>query len=115
MSVATRLAWYQLLVGLGAGVVWGLASGADAAFAAVSGGAASALLSFYTAVKALGKKRQDPSAMLSDFFRAQAWKYALAMVVFVAAIKFFGAQFLPFITAYLATLSIYWFSLLWKE
>ena len=53
--------------------------------------------------------------MLSDFFRAQAWKYVMVAVVFVAAIKIFGHQFLPFITAYLATLSIYWFSLLWKE
>lgn len=115
MSLATRLAWYQLLVGLGAAGVWLGISGRSAALAALAGGAASALLSFYTALKALGRKRQDPGAMLSDFYRAQAWKYVLAAVIFVAAIKIFGNQFLPFITAYLATLSIYWFSLLWKE
>jgi len=115
MSLATRLAWYQLLVGMvAAGVWWGL-SGRAAAVAALAGGAASALISFYTALKALGRKRQSPGAMLSDFYRAQAWKYVLAGVVFVSAIKIFGNQFLPFITAYLATLSIYWFSLLWKE
>jgi ATP synthase protein I len=115
MSLATRLAMYQFVVGLGAGVLWWLVSGPDAALAATAGGSASALLSFYTALKALGLKRQHPHAMLSDFYRAQAWKYVLAAVIFVAAIKIFGHQFLPFITAYLATLSIYWFSLLWKE
>jgi ATP synthase protein I len=115
MSLGTRLAGYQLLVGLGVGVLWWLVSGFDAACAAATGGAASGLLTWYTAVKALGRKHQDPSAMLSDFFRAQAWKYGLAAVIFVAAIKIFGQQFLPFITAYLVSLSIYWFSLLWKE
>lgn len=114
MSLATRLAVYQFLVGLGAGVLWWGVSGSDAAIAAVAGGSASAVISFYTALKAMGRKRQDPHAMLSDFFRAQAWKYVLVAVFFVAAIKIFGHQFLPFITAYLATLSIYWFSLLWK-
>jgi ATP synthase protein I len=115
MSLAVRIALYQLLVGLGAaGVWWGVGDRADA-LAALAGGSASALLSFYTALKALGRKRQDPGAMLSDFYRAQAWKYVLAVVIFVGAIKILGSDFLPFITAYLATLSIYWFSLLWKE
>jgi ATP synthase protein I len=115
MSLATRIVWYQLLVGLGAGALWWLGSGIDAGIAAATGGAASALISYYAALKALGRKRQDPSAMLSDFFNAQAWKYVLSAVVFVAAIKIFGHQFVSFITTYLATLSIYWFSLLWKE
>lgn len=115
MSLALRLSLYQLLVGMGAACVWALLAGRAAAIAALAGGASSALLSFYTALKALGRKRESPAAMLSDFYRAQAWKYALAAVVFVGAIKIFGQQFLPFITAYLATLSIYWFSLLWKE
>jgi ATP synthase protein I len=115
MSVATRIALYQLLVGIAAGLFWWVTGGREAAVAAVAGGASSALLTYYVAVKALGRARQDPSAMLSDFFRAQAWKYVLVSVLFVVAIKLFGRQFLPFITAYLASLSIYWFSLLWKE
>ncbi|SHG80586.1 ATP synthase I chain [Hydrocarboniphaga daqingensis] len=115
MSLATRIVWYQLAVGLGAGLLWWWVSGFDAALAAAAGGAASALISYYAALKALGRAHRDPGAMLSDFFRAQAWKYVMVAVVFVAAIKIFGHQFLPFITAYLATLSIYWFSLLWKE
>ena len=115
MSLATRIAWYQLLVGLVAGGIWWIALGKGAAISATAGGAASALVSFYTALKALGRQRQDPSAMLSDFYRAQAWKYFIVAVIFIVAIKIFGRQFLPFISAYLASLSIYWFSLLWKE
>lgn len=83
--------------------------------AALAGGAGSALLSFYTALKTFGRKRRDPNAMLTDFFRAQAWKYLIAGVMFVVAIKLFRGQFLPFIAAFAASLSIYWFSLLWKE
>jgi F0F1-type ATP synthase assembly protein I len=115
MLIATRIALYQLLVGAVAGAVWWWALGTKAAVAALAGGAASALLSYYTALKTFGGSRQDPNAMLRDFFRAQAWKYVIAGLMFVVAIKLFSGQFLPFITAFGASLSIYWFSLLWKE
>lgn len=116
MSIAVRIAWYQLLVGVFVAAAWVWATGSQAAaLAAMAGGGCSALLSFYTALKTFGRKRQDPNAMLSDFFRAQAWKYLVAGVMFVVAIKLFRGQFLPFVAAFGASLSIYWFSLLWKE
>ena len=115
MAIATRIALYQLLVGVAAAVVWWWSVGGLAAVAALTGGAASAVLTFYSALKTFGRARQDPGAMLTDFFRAQAWKYVIVVLMFVVAIKIFGRQFLPFMSAFMASLSVFWFSLLWKE
>lgn len=115
MAVATRIALCQLLVGCMLGVVWWAAVGPREALAAGYGGGASALLSFYTGLKTFGRGGYDPEAMLLAFFRAQAWKWVLAVLLFGVAVKLFSREFVPLITSYAATLAVYWFSLLWEK
>lgn len=116
MPVAKRIALCQLLVGLGAATIWGWAAGVDQALAAFGGGAGSALLSFYAGIKTFGHASNDPKVMLLNFYRAQTLKFALAIVVFGLAIITLGREFPPFISAFaVATIAVYWFSLLWEK
>jgi len=115
ITVASRIALYQLAVGLLAGLVWWVFAGVGAGAAAAAGGAVSALLSYYTGIRTFGPQLQNSADMVRNFYQAQARKFVLAIVLFVIAIKLFGSHFLPFITAYMATIAVYWFSLLWDK
>lgn len=116
MRVAKRIASGQLLVGLAAAAVWGMVAAQQEALAALAGGASSALLSFYAGIKTFGRASDDPRVMLLNFYRAQALKFALAIVLFGAAVVIFGQTFLPFISTFaVATVMVYWFSLLWEK
>lgn len=115
MWVSTRIALYQIAVGSIAAVIWWLTAGAAQAVAAFAGGATGAILSFYAGIRTFGRRSEDPRVLLMSFYRAQAWKFVLACGLFILAIKLFGHDFLPYITAYAATATVYWFSLLWKK
>jgi ATP synthase protein I len=115
MTVATRIALYQLAIALGAGLVWWWAAGAEQGGAAIAGGTMSAVVSLYAGIKTFSNKSTQPALMLRRFYRAQAWKLLISIAIFMFAIHLLGRDFLPFISAYAVSLSAYWFSLLWDD
>lgn len=92
-----------------------LTQGFGAAKAAGAGGVIAALLTFYAGLKTFGVSGADATALVRNFYRAQARKFALAVVLFGVAVQLFGNNFAPLIVTFAVTLSVYWFALLWES
>jgi ATP synthase protein I len=113
-TVPGRIVLWQCLVGFAGAALWSLA-GLDAALAALLGGISSAVLSLHFAIRVFARKPgSPPGAMLGAFYRAEAFKLIAAMAIFAVAAKFYGHVFVPLVTTFVATLTVYWFALLWK-
>lgn len=119
-----RLVIGQFLIGLLAGGCWFIGAGLQAGLAAFAGGAICALLSLYVAIRVFGHGAQAASADTPDmaakrrvlvFYRAEALKILLAVVLFTAAAFFFKGGLLPLITTYLAASLVYFAALLWID
>ncbi len=115
-SIPVRIVILQLAIGiLGAGL-WLALAGPREALAAFFGGAIGALLSLYFAIRVFMRARgSDPQGALRAFYTAQAMKTLLAVGLFSIAAVYFADVFLPLITVFIASLSAYWFALLWDR
>lgn len=112
--VVSRVVRWQLAVGLICAALWS-PGGWDAALAALVAGTASAALSLQFAIRVFSRDPADsPSAVLQDFYRAEAFKLVLAAVFFAVAAKYFGHLFMPLLTTWVATLVVFRAALLWK-
>ncbi|WP_169509129.1 ATP synthase subunit I [Arhodomonas aquaeolei] len=108
-----RVVLMQLAITLAAASVWLFAAGARAGLAAAAGGGISTVLSLYVAVKVfLREPRDNPGAALAAFYRAQAMKLLLAVVLISLAILGFRDHPIPLVTTLAATLGAYWLALL---
>ena len=115
-SIPARIVIWQLAVGVFGAFLWGFLAGPREALAAFFCGAIGALLSLYFAIRVFMRDRgSDPQAALRTFYRAQALKTLLAVGVFSVAAVYFADVFLPLITIFVASLSAYWFALLWDR
>lgn len=114
MKVATRIALFQLLIAVAGAVLWGFFQGWVAAAAGFCGGLICAVLTYYTAVKALGMETSDPRAMVTNLYRAESRKWVLAMVLFGFAIIVFKGSLAPLASTFAVGHIVYWFALLWK-
>lgn len=114
MKVATRIALVQLLVALAGAALWGVTQGAWSAASAFCGGVICAVLTVYSAVKALGPETGDPQVMVSNLYRAEARKWVLAIVLVGFAAYVFKGSYAPLITTFAAAHIVYWFALLWN-
>jgi len=114
MSVAIRVACHQLVIGFLAALIWGFFDGIRSVAPAICGGAIGAVLTFYAGAKFLGRGAGSAQHVLMSFYGAMARKFLLAVVLFAVAVKIFGYNFAPLITAFAASLTAYWFGLLWN-
>jgi len=114
MKVATRIALLQLLIAATSAALWGLFQGWMAAASGFCGGLICAVLTYYTAVKALGVETSDPRAMVTNLFRAESRKWLLAIVLFGFAIMVFKGALAPLATTFAVGHLAYWFALSWK-
>lgn len=115
MKTATRIALYQLAIALAFALFWSVGRDVESGLAALAGGGISALLTFYTGIVNFGRVSDDPKQRVMNFYRAEARKWALAVVLFGFSAKFMAAHFAPLIITFSATLTVYWFALLWKD
>ena len=115
MKTATRIALYQLAMALASALFWSVGRDVESGLAALAGGGISALLTFYTGIVNFGRVSDDPKQQVMNFYRAEARKWALAVVLFGFSAKFRAAHFAPLIITFAATLTVYWFALLWKD
>lgn len=115
MNTAKRIALYQLGIAGIAALLWGFGDSRSAGFAAWVGGCISAILTFYVGILSFGRVSGDPKQQLMNFYRAQGRKLALAVVLFGLSAKFMAEDFAPLIITFSATLTVYWFALLWKD
>jgi ATP synthase protein I len=114
MNTALRIAKSQMLVALLGAVVWGGLYGWWDAAAALCGGLLAAALTFYAAARTFGSATSDPQAMLRFFYRAQARKWALAIVLVGLAAVVFKGHYAPLATLFALAHGVYWIALRWK-
>lgn len=107
-----RLAASQGVIALLAALVWFWAGGVGSSIAALIGGLFGALLSAYFAIRVFSyRAERDPQGFLRRFYRAEAVKLLLAILFFAVVARFHPDRMLEVITAFAATLPVYWFAL----
>jgi len=114
--IPLRIVIAQVGVTLSGAALWMVLGGGRAGTAALVGGGISVLLSFYFLVKVFSQHPDaGPEAVLAAFYKAQAWKMLMATMALTVAVMFFKDVFAALITTFAATLTIYWFALLWAD
>jgi len=86
-------------------------SGAHASFSALTGGGIGAAASL-AMIFAMFADSSDPKRMLSRFFRGEATKLGLTVLLFALAFKLGQFAALPLLAGYVATFVVYWIALL---
>jgi F0F1-type ATP synthase assembly protein I len=106
-SVPGKIIAGQAGVTLVATALFGLTTGAEAAFGALVGGGISVVLSLWMAVRVFSVPAEaGPRAVFSAFVRAEAGKLVMAAVLFSAAAIFLGHVFVPLVVTFVATLVV---------
>jgi len=89
-----------------------LSNGSSARSALIGGG----ISTMATLVIAVATFREvagnDPRRMLINLYRGEAAKLGLTALLLIVAFKAIGVQAAPFFVAYIATLFVYWISLI---
>lgn len=81
----------------------------------LAGGVIGMLLTFQFGVRVLLKGKQEPSEIVSAFYKAEAFKFLTAVLFFGIAAGFFPEYFLQIVAGYSLTIVPYWLSLRWKK
>lgn len=117
--IPARIVIWQLLIGVAGALAWLVLDGFHAGLAALCGGAISALLSWYFAVKIFGRRPPAGEAGVRQtvwlLFRAEAQKLVLAVVLFAAAAILFRDDFLALMTTFMVAYAVYFVALLWTD
>ncbi len=91
------------------GAAWGTAQGGDAGLAAVSGGLIALLPALALAAIAFSvPDGAEPRRLAGAFYRGEAVKFGLTIVLFVLALQWFADQFVPLFSTYVLALLVYW-------
>ena len=99
----------QLSVTVVSAALWYLAAGPQAAQAAIAGGMIALVPGLYFAITVFSRRAAvSPKKMLRAFYRGEAVKFGLTIVLFAYAIKRFDAHFLPLIVTFVIAVFVYW-------
>ncbi|MCC5858864.1 MAG: ATP synthase subunit I [Ectothiorhodospiraceae bacterium] len=110
-TIATVFAG-QSLVTVIAALAWLLAAGSGSGLAALAGGGIAILPGAYFAVKVFSVPAgAPPKQLLNAFYRGEALKFVITVVLFIIALQWFADSFLPLLTTYIAALLVYWLAL----
>ncbi len=102
----------QSLVTIVAAVVWLMAAGSFSGLAALAGGGIAILPGAYFAIKVFSVPADAPLKMLANaFYKGEALKFVITVVLFIIALQWFADNFLPLVTTYIAALLVYWLAL----
>lgn len=116
VALIWRLLLLQFVIGIGGGVIWFLLRGADWAIAALAGGLISVFLTLFFALRFFLRTRNAPPQKVTGvLYRTQTLKFLLAVVLLSGATYHFGAAAAALVSTFAATLSAYWFALLWSH
>ncbi|AKS40530.1 ATP synthase subunit I [Wenzhouxiangella marina] len=111
---AKTIAWLlrvQALLSGAAAILFALIGGLEQSLAALIGGAIGIVLTAVTALRVGLSLGQDAKAMIAAFYRAMAFKLALAVILFVIVAKWFAGYFGPVLVGYVATVVAYWLAM----
>lgn len=113
-AVPVRIIAWQAVISCVGAAIWLLAS-VPASLAALAGGFGSTLLSLHFALRVFSRSgSSQPHVIVAAFYRAEAFKLLAAAVMFGLMAKFFAAYFVPFVSVFIATLTVYLVALRWR-
>jgi len=99
----------QALITALSGLCWLLFAGSQESLAAIAGGLIAILPGAYLAVRVLSVPADaEPKRLLVAFYRGEALKFGLTVVLFILALQWFGDVFGPLITTYILAILMYW-------
>jgi len=99
---------------LAAGLAWVGGGETRFAWSAIIGGSIGFSTAALYARYAFGVRGEKPREFVKAHFRAEALKLAFTVVLLAAALRIYkDVSILPLLLSYIATLSVYWFALLW--
>ena len=102
----------QALVALISAGAWWLASGTEAALAALAGGGVALIPGLYLAVTVFSVPPDaPPKRVIGAFYRGEAVKIGLTVLLFAIALQWFASVFAPLIATYILALLVYWLAL----
>lgn len=108
-----RVVFYQLIAAVVAVLVWYLVSGTVAAGSALSGGFIGVLASFFFARMVVRSRKSDePRSILFQLYLGEGLKIVITVVLFAIVFILLRVEILPLLTSYIATLFVFWPSLL---
>ena len=97
-----------LVLAVVAGGVWSFRVG----YSALVGGLIAAVASLYFALHVFGVRTSAARVVVRSFYKAEVVKMVMTALLFLAAVFWLKADFLPLIVAYALTVLVYWFALL---
>lgn len=113
-AIPVRIIAWQAMIGVVGGLLW-LIDSPIAALAAFFGGIGSAFLSLQVAVRVWSRAESAPPAeIVAAFYRAEVFKLFGAALMFGLVAKYFAAQFIPFVSVFVATLGVFPLALRWQ-
>lgn len=86
-------------------------SGAPTAQSALLGGGIGVMATLAMVVVAFRPVGGDPKRIARGFYRGEAVKLGVTVLLFALALKFFAIAAAPFFVAYIATFLVYWIAL----
>lgn len=102
----------QFVVTVIAAALWLLAAGSLSGLAALAGGGIAILPGAYFAVKVFSvPPNAPPKRLVHAFYKGEALKFVITVVLFIIALQWFADDFLPLLTTYIAALLVYWLAL----
>lgn len=110
---AFRLVLYQAVVTLIVACAFLVFADGRAALSAMVGGGISVVASLAMALLAFsGAGHGDPKLVMRGFYRGEAVKLGLTVVLLVVALRSGSLQAAPLLAAFVATLAAYWVALI---
>lgn len=109
-AITKRYLGIQTMIMFGFFLIFGLFWGKNAGYAALWGGICSLIpngISMLVMFKNRGARQVK--RIVGDFYRGEALKFLTTFLLMTGAIKIANAQMLPFLLAYMGTISAIWF------
>lgn len=109
---ALRLVLHQAVVTLIVATAFLVFASGRAALSALAGGGISVVASLAMATLAFSRAAQgDPKRVMRGFYRGEAVKLGLTVVLLVVALRSGAVDPLPLLAAFVATMAAYWVAL----
>ena len=110
--IALRLVLGQAVATLAVAAAFLVFSGSTAARSALLGGAIGVAASLAMTLIVFGRGPSDPKRIARSFFRGEAVKLGLTVLLFAVVLQVFAIAVAPFFVAYAATYVVFWIALL---
>lgn len=90
-------------------LLWGLLSSPEHGLAALAGGLIAIIPGAYLAMKVFSVRADaPPKQIIGAFYKGEALKFGLTVVLFIIALQFFADRFAPLIVTYILTILVFW-------